>query len=487
MRFLVITGVVSLFSFTNPILALSTPNIVFILIDDLGWKDLGCYGSTYYETPNIDKLANTGVMFTDAYAMPTSAPSRASLMTGKYPPKTGIYTVDAYASTPVNMQKIKGIKSKKFIDEREVTLAEVLKQAGYTNGHFGKWHLGDKPETYPLSQGFDVNVAGCESGAPKSYFAPFVNIKNIAPQDSGTYLTDVLMREALQFMEDNKLTPFFLYFPFYEVHVPLHSKKKWVDKYNNKEGDGFGQNVAEYAAMISYVDHCVGEMISYLDKLQLVDNTIIIITSDNGGQIVSTSNLPLRGQKGNLYEGGIRVPLIVNWLGKVSPGAVVDTPVSIIDFYPTLAEIAGVSRFCPHDIDGESLISLLFQQDNLKRSALYWHLISYNGNGRTNSKLWQFPGGAIRKGEWKLIENFENGDVELYNLMDDIGETNNLAEIYPDIKFDLLKELKNWQKKYKALIPDKSNPHFDIKSESNRWTNSNIRNNKELQRLKLVR
>ncbi|MEA4935264.1 MAG: sulfatase [Paludibacter sp.] len=462
------------------------PNIVFFLIDDLGWKDLGCYGSDYYETPNIDKLATEGMMFTSAYAMPTSSPSRASLMTGKYPPKTGIYAVDGYAETPLAMQKVIGIKSARFISSGETTIAEVLKQAGYTNGHFGKWHLGNTPETYPLNQGFDMNVAGCEAGSPKSYFAPYGNIKNIDPQINGTYLTDVLENEALKFVEANQNKPFFLYFPFYEVHVPLQAKKEWFEKYNSKKQGYNGQNVPEYAAMISYTDHCIGKIIDKLNELNLTNNTLIIISSDNGGQIVATSNSPLKGQKGNLYEGGIRVPLIVKWPGKVKPGSEIDVPVSVVDFYPTFASIAGMKTNEDNNLDGKDLLPLLLQKGTFKRETLFWHLPNYNGNGKSNSKLWQFPGGAIRKGEWKLIENFEDGSIELFNLVSDIGETKNVAQLYPKKKEELFNDLKNWQKINKAPIPFKVNADFDQKART--WTSeNNVRNEKELERIKSVR
>ncbi len=461
------------------------PNIVFFLIDDLGWSDLGCYGSKFYETPNIDKLANEGIRFTSAYMMPTCSPSRASLMTGEYPPRTGIYTVDAYAGTPLKMQKVKGIRSKKFLSQNDVTIAEVLKNEGYVNGHFGKWHLGNTPETYPLAQGFDVNVAGCETGAPRSFFSPYLNVKNIETQNDGKYLPEVLTDGACRFIEENKNSPFFLYFPFYLVHVPLHAKKEWAAKYAAKEPDG-GQSIPAYGAMVSYMDFCVGRVLKKIEELGLDENTIVIFTSDNGGQIVATSNSPLKGQKGNLHEGGIRVPLIVKWPGKVKKATRNDTPVTVVDFYPTLAGMSDANLPKDKQIDGESIVPLLTGKGRLKRDAIFWHLTSYNGNGRSNSLLWQPPGGAIRKGDWKLIENFEDGSLQLYNLKGDIGEKENLADKYPEKTNELLNRLKAWQEKTKAPIPGEINPLFE--ESSIEWVNQqNIRNISEVERLTLIK
>ena len=439
------------------------PNIIFFLVDDLGWSDLGCYGSKYYNTPNIDKLANEGMKFTSAYMMPSCSPSRASLMTGEYPPRTGIYAVDGYAGTPLEMQKVKGIKSKRFLTNDDLTIAEVLRQAGYTNGHFGKWHLGDTPETYPKGQGFDKNIGGCETGAPKSFFSPFGNIKNIEPSEKDEYLTKLLTDGACNFITENKDKPFFLYFPFYQVHVPVHAKKEWVEKYADKVPVG-EQNNPNYGAMVSYMDYSVGRVLDKLKELNLTKNTIIILSSDNGGQIMVTSNAPLKGQKGNLSEGGIRVPLLVKWPGKVKPGTVCDVPVTVVDFYPTLAEMAGAT--IPRDkiIDGESILPLLGNKNKLNRKSIFWHLTSYNGNGRSNSLLWQAPGGAIRKGDWKLIENFEDGSIKLYNLKKDIGETTNLSNKNRKKAEELLEELKAWQEETNAPIPTEENMKYDAQS-----------------------
>ncbi|MDX9881185.1 MAG: sulfatase [Prolixibacteraceae bacterium] len=439
------------------------PNIVFFLVDDLGWSDLGCFGSQYYMSPNIDKLAEQGMKFTSAYMMPTCSPSRASLMTGEYPPRTGIFSVDAYANTPSKMRKLKRISSKKYLVPEDITIAEVLKSAGYATGSFGKWHLGNNEETYPANQGFDVNVGGCEAGSPKSYFSPFDGIKNINVKEEGKYITEVLTDSVCAFIDGNKDKPFFIYFPFYQVHVPVHAKKEWVEKYKGKEGF-YGQNNPNYGAMVSYMDFSVGRVLNKLEELNLSKNTIVVLTSDNGGQIMVTSNAPLKGQKGNLYEGGIRVPLIVKWPGKTKKGSTSNVPVTVVDYFPTLAEMAGAAIPENKITDGESIVPLLEGGKRLVRDAIFWHLTSYNGNGCSNSYLWQAPGGAIRKGNWKLIENFEDHSVELYNLKEDIGETKNLSNKNPQKAKELLTDLKNWQKKVEAPVPTELNPGFEPES-----------------------
>lgn len=436
------------------------PNIVFILVDDLGWSDLGCYGSEYYSTPRIDELAGEGMKFTSAYMMPTCSPSRASLMTGLYPQRTGIYTVDAYAKTPIEMEKLKVKPSEEYLKPENITIAEVLKKAGYVTGSFGKWHLGDNEATYPQGQGFDVNMGGCEAGAPTTYFSPFKGIKFIDVKEKGQYLTKVLTDGALKFIEDNKKKPFFLYFPFYQVHVPVNALKEWVNKYSNIKPSGEQDN-PNYGAMVSYMDYSVGRVLDKLKELHLSKNTIVILTSDNGGQIMVTSNFPLKGQKGNLSEGGIRVPLIVRWPDKVKPNTTCKVPVTVVDYFPTIAEMANVKLPSEELVDGESFIPLLKGKSKLKRDAIFWYLPVYNGNGISNSNLWQPPGAAIRMGNWKLIENFEDHSTELYNLKKDIGETHNLSNKYVKKRQQLLAKLKKWQKETHARIPYEENPAFN--------------------------
>ncbi len=435
------------------------PNIIFFYIDDLGWKDVGFNGSKYYEMPNIDKLARQGMIFKSAYMAPTCAPSRACLTSGQYPPRHGIYTVDAFARTPEKMREIKAFDSKRFLSTDVITMAEAIKPADYVSASIGKWHVGDRDETLPTGQGFNVNVAGCEWGKPKSYFSPYQN-RFLTDGPDGEYLTDRLNDEAIKFIKANKDGPFFLYFPHYAVHVPLEARKELINKYKNKKPHR-GQNNPVYAAMIESIDIGIGRIMNKLKELGLVENTIIIFSSDNGGQNMCTSNLPLRGQKGNIYEGGIRVPTFIVWPGVTEPGSTCDVPITVVDFYPTLVEMAGIREFPSQILDGESLVPLLRGDKKLKREAIYWHLPCYNGNGKANAKVWQPPVGAIRKGDWKLIEFFEDGHLELYNLRQDIGETNNLAKSNPEKTKELLADLRTWQKKTNAQIPKEPNPLYD--------------------------
>jgi len=315
------------------------PNIVLILVDDLGWKDTGIYGSNYYQTPNIDKLADRGMTFTNAYATAANcAPSRACLLSGKYPPRHGIYTVGSSVRGKTELRKIIPIPNKTVLHDSIITIAEELKIAGYVNASIGKWHLGDDPCT----QGFDLNVGGTHLGHPKSYFSPY---KNNALKDSvdGEYLTERLTDEAIRFIEQNKDQKFFLYLPYFTVHSPLQAKMDLVEKYQNIEGDE-GQNNPVYAAMIEAMDENVGRIITVLDSLKLSENTLLIFTSDNGGVVQTSSQYPLSYGKGSYYEGGIRVPLIVSWPGKIKSSSKSDVPVSNIDFYPSLLEAAGITN-----------------------------------------------------------------------------------------------------------------------------------------------
>lgn len=436
------------------------PNIVFFYVDDLGWRDVGFMGSKYYDTPAIDKLASEGMIFTDAYAMPTCLPSRACLMSGQYPPRHGVYAVDYFANTPKRMRKLKAIRSRHGLSPDVVTIAEVLKQQGYATGHFGKWHLGNGPETWPKNQGFDINFAGCGAGRPDSYFRPYRNIKNVGQGPKGEYLPERLTDEACDFLDKNKNKPIFLMMSYYNVHVPLHAKQELIEKYDKRQPDG-QQNISKYGAMVTAVDLSIKAVLDKLKVLGIEDNTVVFFTSDNGGQNMCTSNSPLRGQKGTLTEGGIRVPMFVKWPGVIKPGTKSKTPVTVVDFFPTLMEIASCLNSHKLALDGESIIPLLKQNGDLKRKSIFWHLPSYNGNGSANARIWQTPAGVIRKGDWKLFENFEDGSLELYNLKDDISESNNLVSINPKKANELLKELKTWQKETNAPIPKELNPKFE--------------------------
>jgi len=429
------------------------PNIIFILIDDMGYKDLGCYGSKYYETPNIDKLASQGMLFTDAYTCgPNCAPTRASLMSGQYTPRHGVLTVNNSARNPAHLRKLIPIPSIRTLDPKIVTIAEAIKPAGYINACIGKWHLGNDPQFGPQGQGFDVNAGAYQAGMPRSYFSPYHNPK-LKDGPKGEYLTDRLTDEALKFIEANKNKPFFLYLPHYAVHTPLEAKKKKIEKYKAKQGSN-GQKNPTYAAMIESLDEGIGRILSRLDELGLKENTLLIVSSDNGGvggyrelgikgrQI--TSNAPLRGGKGMLYEGGIRVPMIVRWPGTVKPGTRCKTPVISVDFYPILLEITGTQTPSGQILDGRSIVPLLKQTNGLNRQAVFWHFPAYlQGKGET----WRTtPVGVVRKGDWKLLEFFEDDRLELYNLRDDISEKHNLAKQKPQITAELHNLLKNCRK-----------------------------------------
>ncbi|HVS37771.1 MAG TPA: sulfatase [Gemmataceae bacterium] len=428
----------------------STPNIVFILIDDMGWKDLGCFGSKFYETPNCDKLAAQGMRFTNAYAAcPVCSPTRASILTGKYPAR--LHLTDFIPGGPYKpSQKLLRPQWIQYLPSEETTLADALKPLGYTSASIGKWHLGGKPY-YPEKHGFDLNIAGNEWGQPPSYFYPYkkgpngASIPGLEEGKEGEYLTDRLTDEAEKFMEKNRDRPFFLYFAHYAVHIPLQAKKDVIDRYAKKAKADDPQNNPIYAAMVESVDDSVGRLLKKLDDLKIADRTIVIFFSDNGGLSVhegpdtpSTSNAPLRAGKGYLYEGGVREPMIVRWPGVVQPGGVCDTPVCSIDFYPTILEMAGASIDPKRTADGVSLTPLLRGTGEVKRDALYWHYPHYSNQGGK-------PGAAVRQGDFKLIEFYEDDKVELYNLKDDVGETNDLAEKMPDKTKELHKLLQDWR------------------------------------------
>ena len=402
----------------------SVPNFVIILIDDMGWADTGCFGSRYYETPNIDRLAGQGMRFTDAYAAcSVCSPTRASIMTGKYPARLHLTDwIPGEGNAPSHLLRVP--QWRQFLPLEEVTIARALKPAGYVSASIGKWHLGG-PAYYPEHHGFDLNVAGTHFGHPASYFWPYEGKSHSVAGlkeggHEGEYLTDRLTDEAERFIEQSKDRPFFLYFPHYAVHMPLQAKPAILAKYKAKPPCG-GQNNPTYAAMIESVDDSVGRIERKLRSLGLEQRTVVVFTSDNGGLWpIATSNAPLRAGKGYPYEGGIREPLIVKWPGSVKPGTTCSVPVSSIDFFPTLLEIAGLKS--PGAVDGRSLVPLLRQSGSLHREALYWHYPHYWAGNRVR------PFGTVRGGDWKLIEFYENMRVELYNLKNDIGEAHDLAQ-----------------------------------------------------------
>lgn len=486
-------------------------NVVFFLVDDLGWTDVGCFGSRFYETPNIDDLAKEGVRFTNAYAAcHVSSPTRASILTGKYP--ATLHMTDWLPGRrEFPFQKLLNVKINQHLPYEEVTIAEALKAQGYKTAIYGKWHLGEDPSN-PAGHGFDVQIPQWAKGWPNgSYHAPF-KLKGIEDKD-GDYLTDRLTDEALKFIENNKDRPFFLYFSHYAVHDPIEGRNDLVKKYEEKlikmvpqegppfilegnpdvpvpfsleeaqellrrnEYEGFSQlpnqmvkikqyqDNVQFAGMVESMDESLGRVLDKLKELRLEDNTIVIFFSDNGGMAAanfgnpqrkvtsdildkaySTSNIPLRGAKGWLYEGGIRVPMIVKWPRHGLKGTKCDVPVVSVDFYPSILEMVGLQVPSEQKVDGVSIVPLLKGGTKLIRDAIFWHFPHYSNHGM------QSPGGAVRSGDYKLIEYYENNTVQLFNLKDDIGEQNDLSESSPEKVNELRGLLHNWRKKIDAQM-----------------------------------
>lgn len=493
-------------------------NVVFFLVDDLGWRDVGCFGSTFYDTPNIDRLASEGVRFTDGYAAcHVCSPTRASIMTGKYPARIGLSDwISGRREFP--FQRFKNVENLQWLPLEETTLAEALRAHEYATGHFGKWHLGEDPAG-PLQQGFDVQIPRWNKGWPNAgYHAPF---KLDALEDKpGDYLTDRLTDEALKFIEQNQTRPFFLYLSHFAVHDPIQGRQDLVEKYRSKlakmaqpqaapfvlegnpddkqpltkadldaliqkpEYSGYKvlprrtvkikqhQDNVEFAGMVESMDESLGRVMAKLKELQLDDNTVIIFFADNGGmsganfgrptrvvtadqldRAYSTSNLPLRGAKGWLYEGGIRVPTIVKWPGNSQPGSTCSVPIISTDFYPTVLEMLGLPLMPDQHADGVSLASLVKGEKALDREAIYWHFPHYSNHGM------QSPGGAVRAGDFKLLEYYENGTVQLFNLHEDIGEQNDLAHTHPEKTDKLRSMLHAWRKSISAKMME-PNPDY---------------------------
>jgi len=421
------------------------PNIIFILADDLGWAELGCYGSRFNETPNLDRLAGKGMRFTQAYAAaPVCSPYRAGLMTGQYPLRVGI--TDYLRRNDTNHLR----------PGQQYTVAEALRDAGYTTGLIGKWHLmGDyrKRKGAPKLHGFtEVICSETQYIGGGYYFPPYKHMPQVKPRTPDEYLVDRVNQEAVEFIERNKDEPFFLYVSHYAVHTRLVGKPQLVEKYSKKPGAGKGQkaprNNVHLAAQLESIDEGVGMIMQKLEQLDLAENTLVIFTSDNGGESRVTSNAPLREGKSTLYEGGIRVPLVISWPGRIKARSVSNTLAMNIDFYPTLAQIAGADIDPTQRMDGVSIVPLLKNpKAALTRDALYWHypLDKPHFLGGRSS-------GAIRQGRWKLLEFFDDGHLGLYNIKDDIGETNNLAEKTPRKTKELHQLLQQWRKSLKTPV-----------------------------------
>ena len=433
------------------------PNVIVILVDDMGQTDLSCYGSRFYETPNVDQLAKDGVRFVNGYSACTvCSPTRAAMMTGKYPAR--LHITDWIAGHERPKAKLKVPDWQKFLPFEEITLAEQFKSAGYATASIGKWHLtpglkeGDEAY-YPDKHGFDVNIGGYHRGQPPRYVSPY-GIPTLVDGPAGEFLTDREANEAVKFIEANKDKPFFIYLPHYAVHQPIAGKPDVVAKFKEKadKTPDLKQKNATYAALVASVDDSLGTIRAALKRLKLDDNTIIVFTTDNGGLLPTTDNSPLRAGKGSAYEGGVRVPLIVFWPGVTKAGLVEGSPAITPDLYPTLLEMTGVKPL-QSLVDGISLAPLLKAGTKPDRDAIFWHYPHYHPGGAT-------PYSAIRSGDFRLVHFYEDGRDELYDLANDIGETKDLATTQPERAKALRTRLDTWLKSVDAQLPT-ANPSYD--------------------------
>jgi arylsulfatase A-like enzyme len=462
---------VGLFAFAPDVSAATKPNFVLILADDLGWTDLACYGSKLYETPNIDQLARDGVKFTQDYSACTvCSPTRGALLTGKYPAR--LHITDWIPGQMPDNPKLIVPDWTKYLPLDETTMANVFHNAGYATASFGKWHLGGE-QYYPDKHGFDEFLAGTDKPNTEHYFSPY-HIPTLPDGPKNEYVTDRLTDESIRFIDKNKDKPFFLYLPHFAVHLPLQAKQKLIAKYQAKIKPGDAQGNAIYAAMIDSLDQSVGRIRKELKKLGIADHTIVVFASDNGGRVPTTSNLPLRVGKGSCYEGGVRVPLIIDWPGVTKAGGVCDTPVISMDLFPTFMEIAGIADGAKTAVDGVSLVPILKEAGDLKRDELFWHYPHYQHYQKGGAT----PYSAIRKGDFKLIEFLADKHVELYNIKEDIGEEHDLASKMPEKVDELRKRLYAWREEVGAQMPtrnpkyDPSKPEANLTAKQKKATNS---------------
>lgn len=471
--------------------ALRRPNVVLFLIDDLGWADLGITGSTFYETPNVDALAGAGAFFTDAYAAnPVCSPTRASVLTGKYPSRIGLTNHSGSRGPMGASHKLTPPEVAGNMPPEDTTLAEALQAAGYATAHIGKWHLQKHSQGgrthYPEANGFELNIAGHKMGQPGAYYFPYqseqhpsTNVPDMEDGKEGDYLTDVLTDKAIAFIEEQEEDqPFFLNLWYYTVHTPIEADKDKLKKYRNKakalgldktEGEGVKvrqsisrshQSSPEYACMVESMDENIGRILGALERLGLDEDTLVVFLSDNGGLSTGsgprmpTSNLPLRGGKAWVYEGGIRSPLIIRYPAQVKAGQRPQVPVLSTDLYPTILELAGLPLRPEQHVDGVSLKPLLTgDADTLQREAIYFHYPHYHHINTMG------PAGAVRAGDHKLVEVFETGQLELYNLRDDLGETKDLSKEQPELTARLAGMLQAWRAASGALMPTE-NPTY---------------------------
>ena len=458
------------------------PNVILFLIDDLGWSDIGINGSTFYETPILDKMAKEGAHFTDAYAAsPVCSPSRASILTGKYPSRINVSYISGTTGPNGPSYKLNAPKPDGFVAYEEISIAESLQQHDYKTLHIGKWHLQNHTDKgtshFPEKHGFDRNIAGFRMGQPGSYYFPYksekhpsTNVPGLEDGKEGDYLTDALTDRAISFIKDNQDQPFFINLWYYTVHTPIQPKKSKMAKYIKKAKElGYPERHDEgipvwnsitrkqqdspgYACMVESMDENIGRILDALSTLDLEKDTMVIFFSDNGGLCTGsapnmpTSGLPLRAGKAWLYEGGIRVPLIIKFPGKIKPETKINEPVVGTDIYPTILDMLGLPLIPKQHMDGVSLKPLLSGKKSIKREAIYFHFPHYHHINTMG------PSGAVRKGDFKLIEVFETGKFELYNLREDIGESNNLALEMPVKVKELANDLKAWRKKSNARM-----------------------------------
>ncbi len=461
MRFIIIISIILIISACSCSIHSTDkikPNIIIINIDDMGWKDVRFMGSEYYETPHIDSLSASGMIFTNGYAASANcAPSRACLMTGLWTPRHGIYTVGPSERGASKDRKLIPVINTETLANNHEIIPEILSSNGYKTCHAGKWHLSDNP----LEYGFDMNIGGGLNGHPKSYYPPYKNIK--IKEGHNDYLTDLIMEKTIEFV-DTVSSPFFLYYAPYAVHTPIHPIKSLIEKYNQKSGSN-GQYNAEYATMVENLDRNIGLLVSKIRRKGMLDNTLIVFTSDNGGLYGITKQPPLRAGKGSYYEGGIRVPFFFVLKNRIMANSKSDIPITNLDIFPTILEYAGVYN-SPLKLDGDNLSSILEGASDKLDRPLYWHfpvyLQAYNKSDNENrDALFRTrPGSVIRHGDWKLHYYFENAEAELYNLKHDIGEKHNLAIEKPGKKNEMLHLLKNWWDETKAPIPTELNPEY---------------------------
>ena len=449
------------------------PNILLVYLDDFGWKDAGFMGSDFYETPHIDKLAAAGMVFSNAYSNAANcAPARASLLSGQYTPRHQIYNVGTKPRGNSAHRRLEHIPGVATLDKGIKTWAHQLQSAGYQTATMGKWHLSDDPIPY----GFHLNVGGTHAGGPPSgYYPPHGKAPGLNDAPSNEYVTDRLSQEACKFITANQAKPWMLYLTHFAVHTPIQAKKELLAKYDSKQPGTLHNNV-KMATMIQAVDDGVGKIVAKLEELGIRDKTVILFFSDNGGYGPATDMDPLKGYKGTYYEGGIRVPFFVNWPGAVRPGQQNEEPISGVDLFPTLCEIGGAALPENQVGDGVSLVGL-FKNDvaNLNQSgqprSLHWHFPAYlQSYGRVYDEqrdplFRSRPCSVIRKGRWKLIQFFETGDLELYDLKNDLAETTNVAQSNPATVDELFSEVKIWQTQTSAAIPQAANPEFDEAAE----------------------